>query len=585
MKTTEKIAALRAAMAERGIHGYLIMSGDAHATEYVADFWRGREWISGFTGSCGLVVVTPTEAGLWTDGRYFIQAEKELAGSGIKLFKMEEPGVPTYQKYLQDNLPDGGKLGFDGRTVTATSFKSIKKFLDSKNITYEYDDLVGMIWQDRPPLPTGKAFSHPIEFAGKTSAEKLAEVRAKMKEQKIPAYLVTALDSIAWLLNIRGDDIKSLPVIYAYALITESEAFVFVNGAKVTDVDLRGFTLYDYDALPMFLKTFDIKNIYYNPNTTNVLLSAENQNTVKPEADIITLLKAVKTPHELKNIRNAYIKDGVVMVKMLHWLENAGVGTASPPITEGMIADVLQKFRREQKHYLCDSFNTISAYGANAALSHYNCDGAGEELRPEGFYLIDTGGQYLDGTTDTTRTIPLGKITDEMKRNYTLVLKGNIALSRAVFLKGTTGSALDILARMPLMESGKNYRHGTGHGLGYCLGVHEGPHNIANKYNPVELAPGMIISNEPAAYKEGHYGIRIENIIAVKEKEKTADGVFLEFETLTHCPINKEAIATELLTQIERDWLNAYHKRTYETLSPHLTNAENDWLKKATEVI
>ncbi|MCL1863133.1 MAG: aminopeptidase P family protein [Defluviitaleaceae bacterium] len=580
MRAAEKIAALRTVMAERGLYAYLIMSGDAHASEYVAEFWSGREWISGFTGSNGLVVVTATEAGLWTDGRYFIQAEKELAGSGITLFKMEEPGVPTYQKYLQDNMPDGSKLGFDGRTVTATSFKSIKLFLDEKKIAYSYDDLVGEIWKDRPPLPTDKAFLHALEFAGKTSAEKLTEVREKMKENKIPAYLVTALDSIAWLLNMRGSDITYLPVIYAFVLITQREAFIFADAAKVADIDLGEFVLHDYNALPAFLKNFDTKNLYYNPNNTNVLLCNEGK-AIKPAEDIIPLLKALKTPHELKNMRNAFIKDGVVFVKMLHWLDNVDMDT----MHEGTVSEVLQKFRREQSHYLYDSFNTICAYGGNASQPHYRADGAGAALRAEGFLIVDSGGQYLDGTTDTTRTIPLGTITTEMKRDFTLVLKGHIALSRAVFLQGTTGSSLDILARIPLWESGQNYRHGTGHGLGYCLSVHEGPHNIARTHNTVALAPGMAMSNEPGIYKEGKYGIRIENIIVVKEKEKTSDGVFLEFEDLTHCPISREAIAEEMLTATELDWLNAYHKRVYATLSPFLSDAEKEWLKKETATI
>jgi Xaa-Pro aminopeptidase len=492
--------------------------------------------------------------------------------------------VPTYQAFLT-KLPDGGKLGFDGRTLTSAAFSRIKEALHDKNIFFAHnDDLVGMLWKDRPPMPREKAFAHPPQFAGKSSAEKLKDVRSKMKEKKITAYLITALDCVAWLLNIRGSDIKNLPVVYAFALITETDAYVFADKTKISEIELENFTLHDYDDLAEFLK--NTENPYFNPDDTNVTLAGcvENSKSHKSTDDIIPLLKAVKTETELANIKNAFIKEGVAMVKMLHWLDNAGVGTTEYPITEGAIATVLQEFRKLQPHYLCDSFSSIIAYGANAALSHYNSGEIGAELHAEGFLLIDTGGQYLDGTTDTTRTICLGEISDEMKRNFTLVLKGHIALSRAVFLKGTTGTNLDILARMPLWENGLNYNHGTGHGIGYCLSVHEGPHNISRgNINSAAFVPGMLVTNEPAFYKENHYGIRTENVLAVIECAGRSD--FYAFEPLTHCPIDKRAIAAELLTETETDWLNAYHKRTFETLSPHLSDEERDWLKNAAEKI
>ncbi|MCL2386732.1 MAG: aminopeptidase P family protein [Defluviitaleaceae bacterium] len=617
-----RIAELRVLMKARGIDAYIIPHGDAHASEYMAEHWLAREWISGFTGSAGLVVVTANKAGLWTDGRYFIQAAREL-NDQIELYKSGEPDVLTYQAFLEKELPTGGKLGFDGRTITAAEFAKIKEALEDKNLTFAYkEDLVGELWKDRPSMPTAKAFEHPIQFAGKTVAEKLADVRAKMKEKRITAYLLTALDSVAWLFNFRGNDIKFFPVSYAFALITHTEAHVFIDSEKIT---LPDAIQHDYDALPKFLQDFKTEKLFYNPNTTNVLLAEaipkgmDASKLLKPHEDIVPMLKAVKSPTELANIKNAYIKDGIVMVKMLYWLYAAM--RDNPPVTEGDIVRTLKNLRKEQPFYVCDSFATISAYGENAALSHYNSGETGTTLRAEGFFLIDTGGQYLDGTTDTTRTICLGTISEEMKRDFTLVLKGNIALSRAIFLKGTTGSALDILARKPLWEHGKNYRHGTGHGLGYCLGVHEGPHNITQLYNPVPLAEGMIISNEPALYKEGHYGIRIENIIAVAaaaarplfademqsqvharleasssgdsdsgncdnpENPKNPDGTFLSFETLTYCPIDLNAIAPELLTEIERNHLNAYHQKTYEILSPHLTPEESEWLKEATQPI
>ncbi|MCL2576902.1 MAG: aminopeptidase P family protein [Defluviitaleaceae bacterium] len=579
----EKLSALRKLMAERGINAYIITSADAHASEYTAPFWRGREWISGFTGSAGIMVIFPEEAGLWTDGRYFIQAEKELEGSGIKLFKHGEPNVQKYTEYLAKNLPASGKLGFDARTVTAADFLKIKEALQDKKISFAHnEDLLDEIWVNRPPMPEEKAFEHAPQFAGKSAKEKLADVRAIMKKKNIAAYLVTAPESTAWLANLRGRDIPCLPVVYAFSLITQDEAHIFIDPQKIESTLLPDFTLHDYNSLPSFLKNFKTEKIYYNPTNTNVQLTEAIpiKSELKPADDIIPLLKAVKTHAELANIKNAFIKEGVVLTKMLFWLHEK---IKERPVTEGEIARVLQKTRKTQAHYICDSFTTICAYGSNAAQAHYNCGETGAVLHERGFLLIDTGGQYLDGTTDTTRTICLGEITDEMKRDFTLVLKGNIALSHAVFPSGTTGSALDILARQALWESGQNYRHGTGHGIGYCLSVHEGPHNISQTYNAVALAPGMLVSNEPAIYKENRYGIRTENILCVTEKKP--GGTFLTFETLTHCPIDTRAISPELLTPTERGRLNDYHKRTYEVLSPHLTTHEREWLKQATHPI
>lgn len=585
----EKLTALRGLMAQRGLDAYVIPSGDAHASEYVADFWRAREWVSGFSGSAGLLVVLREEAGLFTDGRYFIQAERELAGSGIDLLKVGEKNVPKYTEFLARKIPRNGKLGFDGRTLTAQEFSRIKAALKEKKISFEYgSDLVGLIWRDRPPLPTEKAFAHVLEFAGKTSAEKLADIRAKMREKKITAYLISALDSVAWLLNLRGRDISGLPVAYAFALVTETEAFVFIDAAKISDIALPDFQVRGYGELPEFLANFKTKKLYFNPATTNVLLAEAIPKKIaapaamKPAEEILPLLKAVKTPAELANIRNAFVKEGVAMVRTLFWLESA---VRDGGVFEGDVARALQKFRGEAETYLCDSFPTISAYGANAAQAHYSCGERGAALREENFLLIDTGGQYLDGTTDTTRTICLGEPDEEMRRDFTLVLKAHIGLARAVFLSGTTGSGLDILARAPLWEAGQNYRHGTGHGVGFCLSVHEGPHNISQNHNAVAFAPGMLVTNEPAIYKENRYGIRTENVLAVAEHRQTPDGMFLKFETLTHCPIDRRAIEPKMLTETEREWLNSYHKRTRDTLSPLLNEAEREWLKNATAAV
>jgi Xaa-Pro aminopeptidase len=611
-------------MSERGLDGYVITSGDAHGSEYAADYWRTREWVSGFTGSAGLLVVLPEEAGLWTDGRYFIQAERELHKSGIALFKNGEPDVQKYQAYLAEKLPKNGKLGFDGRTIMSAEFSKIKDALREKEISYETDDIVDLIWKKRPPLPKEAVFEH--KFAGKFVSEKLADVRAKMKEKKITAYLVTALDSVAWLLNLRGNDIQGTPVFYAFALIMEEEAHLFIDSkkleglrmmksfalapsiAKVLNDVLPGFTIQKYEDLPGFLVNLKTEKLYFNSNNTNVLLEksykkafavpkpkkrlfrvkktskvfigSKIRNTLNPIDDIIPMLKAVKTDYELGNIKNAFIKEGVVMVRTLRRLDEA----QKTAITEGSVVSILKNFRESAPDYLCDSFSAVVAYGENAAQAHYSPGEIGTPLREEGFLLIDTGGQYLDGTTDTTRTIALGALTDEMKHDFTLVLKGHIALARAVFLSGTTGTGLDILARSPILQGGYNYRHGTGHGIGYCLSVHEGPHNISHHQNTVSLVPGMLITNEPAIYKEDQYGIRIESVLAVKENN-SAEGNFLCFETITHCPIDTHAVNLEMLTPDERDWLNNYHKTTFETLSPLLTPPEREWLKNATEPI
>ncbi|MCL2361210.1 MAG: aminopeptidase P family protein [Defluviitaleaceae bacterium] len=589
MTTHEKIAALRTLMKERNLDAYLLPSGDAHASEYIAPYWKARPWFSGFTGSNGTVVITPTDVGLWTDGRYFIQAENQLQGSGIGLYKMEMPGVPKYREFLADKIPQGGKLGFDGRVVTVKDYRKICNALKDKAVTYAYnEDLIDLIWKDRPALPTEKAFEHELQFAGATAAEKLAAVREQMTKHDISAYLVTALDSIAWLANIRGRDISYTPVVYAYALITPDEAHLFISKDKIasfsTNLTAQGFTLHDYDKLTDYIKALPANgDLLFDPEKTNVLISdalPENIPVKKDlETDIITLLKAVKSPVELENTRNAYIKESVALVRLLKWLEeHPDIST----LTEGDVARKITSLRQEQADFLEDGFTTIAAYMANAAQAHYSPGPVGSKLKPDGFLLVDTGGQYLDGTTDTTRTIVIGPISAEMKRNFTLVLKGHIAISQAVFPEGSSGVQLDSLARLALWEHGLDFRHGTGHGIGFCLGVHEGPQGIS-KRSKVALEPGMLLSNEPGFYKDGEYGIRTENIIAVEKRAETEYGVFFGFETLTYCPYDTAAIDVSLLTPAEIKYLNDYHAKTYEVLAPRLDEGEKEWLSNATQ--
>ena len=604
----ERLAQLRTRMATAGVDAYIVTGADAHGSGYVPAYWQTRTWLTGFTGSNGLVVVTQDrvetngmaavtqgKAGLWTDGRYYIQAEQQLAGSGFTLFKMQEPDVPSYQAFLKDVLPNGATVGFDGRTMTAQSFDKLKKELTGKDVKYVVDiDLIGDIWQERPGLPAEPIFAHGIKFAGKTTQQKLTAVRKEMKDKNIGGYLVTALDDIAWLTNIRGGDVPYTPVVYAYAFITMAQAHLFIDPSKVQGLSIDGFELHNYDALPDFLRNITPDMLgdgkfYFNPNRANVALSEAiptafptNRNTAD---DIITLMKAVKSDEELANIRNAYKKEGVVWVRLLMWLEAILAAPGELALCEGDITRKLKSLRAEQVDYLHDSFSTISAYAGNAASAHYNPGEDGADVKRDGFLLVDSGAQYLDGTTDTTRTLVVGPLTDEMKQDFTRVLQGHIAITTANFPAGTTGSQINILALMPLYKAGKLFRHGTGHGIGYVLGVHEGPHNISPVHNTVALKPGMLASNEPGMYKENEYGIRTENIICVKEIQTTEFGTFLGFESFTFVPIDTRAIDFALLTAQELQYLNDYHAATYEALAPRLNDAERAWLQKATQQI
>ena len=573
---SEKLIAMRHAMADKGIDAYIIPGSDAHQSEYIADYWRTRHWLSGFTGSNGLIAVTEKAAGLWTDGRYFIQAEKQLAGSGIKLFKMNEPNVPTYSKWLADNLPQNAKVGFDGRVLSVAELGVLKRDFAHKKISFHYDDdIAGALWKDRPPLPAAPAFAHDIKFTGKYTMDKLAEVRAKMKKRRVDLYLTAALDEIAWLANIRGNDIANTPVVYAYLLVAMDNAWLFIDEKKISfPLDL---TICPYEDIFGHLEKVS-GSLLYQPDAISVKLFNAIPKTAKPVKgqSIIAGLKAVKNETEIKNFRNAFIKEGVVMVRFLKWLDESDVSNIDEIEVQNKISDL----RKTGEHSLGDSFTSIAAYGENAALMHYspapkNCS----KLRPEGFLLVDTGGQYLDGTTDITRTISLGDITKEMRRDFTLVLKGHIALASAKFLQGASGVHLDVLARQYIWEAGMDYKSGTGHGLGFCLGVHEGPQNISMRVKEQKLLPGMICTNEPGIYKEGRFGIRTENVLLVKELERNEHGTFLGFEVISYCPIDTKAIDMSLLTAKEMEYLNEYHQLVYEKLSPLLSQEERDWLE------
>ena len=592
MTINERVKKLRSLMKDRGITAYIVNTADPHQSEYVADYYKGRVWISGFTGSAGTVVITQDEAILWTDGRYFIQAEKELEGSEYKLFKMAIPGFPTYTEWLRDNLKDGDYLGFDGKVFAQFSVENLEREFKGKEIKFidEYD-LVGEIWEDRPSIPNGKVFAHELKYTGKTGKEKIEEIRAEMKKHNADYFLMGSLDDIAWTFNIRGRDVLNNPVVISYGLISMDKAYLFVDKEKIDPevesfLNENGVEVHEYEEVIQYVKAIDKESkVYVDKNRINRWLykAIPSQCGIINGIDITTKLKAIKNPIEIQNQKNAYIKDGVALVKFLYWLDkNAG----NTIVTEMSASEKLLEFRKEQEGFIEPSFNTISAYKENAAMMHYSAsETSNAEIKREGLYLIDSGGQYFDGTTDITRTVVMGPITEEEKRDFTLTLKGHINLGNARFLYGATGHSLDVLARYPLWQEGIDYKCGTGHGIGFLLNVHEGPHRIAMVANTVILEKGMVASIEPGVYKAGSHGIRIENIVVVEEDIKTDSGQFMKFRTLSFVPIDLEGVDVNILSEEERIWLNEYHEEVYNKLSPYLNEEEKVWLKEETRNI
>lgn len=592
MKINEKLSKLRELMKSKEITAYIINTADPHQSEYVAESYKGRVWISGFTGSAGTVVITEDEAILWTDGRYFIQAENELEGSEYKLYKMATPGYPTYTEWLRDTLKSGETIGFDGKVFAQESVEYLERSFKGKQIKFidEYD-LVGEIWEDRPAMPKGEAFIHELKYTGKTSVEKVKEVREEMEKQNIDYFLLGSLDDIAWLYNIRGKDVASSPIVISYALISKDNAYLFVDKDKINK-DVEAFLkenkieIEDYEDVANYISNIEKdSSVFLDKQRINRWLYKaipEGCKIIKG-TDITTNLKAIKNPTEIQNQRNAYIKDGVAITKFLYWLDKS-VGNIE--VSEISAEEKLLGFREEQEGFIEPSFATISAYKANAAMMHYSASETSNAiLKKEGLYLVDSGGQYFDGTTDITRTVALGPITDEEKKDFTLTLKGHINLVNARFLHGATGHSLDVLARQPLWQEGIDYKCGTGHGIGFLLNVHEGPHRIATVANSVVLEKGMVVSVEPGVYKAGSHGIRLENIVVIDEDIKTDSGQFMKFETLSFVPLDLEAIDVNLLSESEKVWLNEYHKEVYNKISPYLNEEEKNWLKEETKSI
>ncbi|ATD53830.1 aminopeptidase P family protein [Clostridium chauvoei] len=585
------ISSLREIMKNKKIDHYIIPSSDPHQSEYVSEYYKGRAYVSGFTGSAGTVVISLDNANLWTDGRYFIQAAKELDDSGIKLMKMRTPGYPTIEEWISENVKAGEILGFDGRCYSVNQYKDLLSIAKKNGFEIKMeDDLLEIIWVDRPALPSEKIFLHDIKFAGKSASDKLKEVRENMKKLNVENYIISSLDDIAWLFNIRGNDIKFNPVFLSYALITMNTAKLYIDINKVEDkvideLKKQGVEILDYDFIYE-----DVQNIRENTLIDPTKVNAKIYSNINKDVNIIeslnitTKLKAIKNEVEIENLEICQVRDGVAMVKFIKWLKET---VGKEVVTEISASEKLREFRSKGDNFKGESFGTIAGYKDHAAMMHYSANEKSKyELKPEGMFLVDSGGQYLDGTTDITRTFVLGSLTEEEKRDFTLVLKGHINLLTAKFLKGTTGINLDILARRPLWDYGIDYKCGTGHGVGFFLNVHEGPQGFRQEGNTTVLEPGMIITNEPGIYKEGKHGIRTENtLLVVKDMISEDSGEFYSFKTISYCPIDLDGVEVSLLTKQEKDWLNEYHNIVFKKLSPYLNESEKSFLEHETRSI
>ena len=586
---------LREKMRETGVDACLIPTSDFHGSEYVGDYFKCREYISGFTGSAGTLVVTLDEAGLWTDGRYFLQAAKQLEGSGIMLRKERQPGVPAIEEYLKQTLKRGETLGFDGRCIMQDSAEKLITQLNAQGVAVRTDiDLTGAVWKNRPELSAQPVWPLPVEYAGESSESKIKRVREFLVEKKADYFLLTSLEDIAWLLNMRGNDVESTPVILSYLLLGERKLTWYVQEKCLSEkikilLDMQGIKAAPYAQIYEDVKKLpEDASIYYDKSAVNTALVSSLPEKVKKIEGVnpTIIFKAKKNPVEVENERNAHIKDGVAVTKFIYWLKSQ-IGKTK--ITEISAAEQLEQFRNTQEHYVAPSFAPIIAYKEHGAIVHYSATKESDvEFKPESFVLADTGGHYLEGPTDITRTIALGSLTQEEKEMYTTVLKGHIQLEMARFLQGCSGQSLDVLARTPLWEKGLDYNHGTGHGVGYLLSVHEGPNSFryrpsVNGRNDCVFEEGMITSDEPGIYLEGKFGIRLENMIVCQKDMENDYGSFLCFDALTLVPFERSAIIAEELSTKEKEWLNKYHQKVFETIAPYLTEEEAGWLREETQ--
>ncbi|MDA0382683.1 aminopeptidase P family protein [Vibrio owensii] len=590
--TNQRLSSLRDAMATYNVAAYIVTNNDPHNSEYSADHWAGRTWISGFTGSAGNVVITTHGGGLWTDGRYYIQAEEQLHGTGLNLFKARQPETPSIPKWLASTLEAGSTIAVDGRSISYAFHQELKQALEPKNIQIILDlDLLTPIWHDRPSRPTEQIFEHPVAFAGIETKQKLADLRSWLGDNRVDSLLVSTLDDVMWTLNIRGADTPYCPVSEAYLVVEQTRATAFIDKAKLPveiekQLNEQGVSVRHYDYVSQYLnQQCEGLSLAFNPSyTDSLLVSAIEQNvSLKPMACPVTDMKASKNPTELANLEQSLKDDGVAVVRFMSWLEDQ---VPSGLVTELSAEAQLKSYRRQTRHYVSDSFRTIAGFAAHGAKMHYAADEESNAVINEtNFFLVDSGGQYLGGTTDITRTFHFGSPTIKQRKDYTLVLKAVIRLTQTRFMKGSTGANLDIMARGVLWQHGIDYKCGTGHGVGICLNVHEGPQNFSQSHREVELKPGMVITNEPGVYREGEYGVRIENIMKVVEVEQNEFGTFYGFETITLAPIATSMLDVTLLSQDEVDWLNHYHTQVYKALSPSLDAHDKTWLQGATQMV
>lgn len=592
MTISEKVARLREIMEREGLDAYIVSGTDPHNSEYLPEAWQQREWISGFTGSFGTVVVTREDAGLWTDTRYFIQAEKQLAGTGIHLHKLRIPDSVDYPEWLAATLQSGCRVGMDSFCMSVQDVEHLKEVLAGKNIELAgKTDLLGEIWLDRPALPASSVYLLDEKYAGESVQSKIAAVQGKLKKLKADYFLFSCLDEIAWLFNIRCHDIAYNPVAISYAVIGKGKACLFIKQSKLSaevarSLDDSHVEVRDYHHLFLFFDELG-KDTHFLADLRTLNYAVYNSLASKFKiTDVVSpviLSKAVKNQVEIDGFRKACVQDGIAMTRFFLWLEQE---LASRPVSETEAARKLSELRAVCPDYVSDSFHTISAYGKNAALPHYSAvPGEDTILENKGLYLVDSGGQYLYGTTDITRTIPLGELTSQEKEDYTLVLKGMISLARCVFPKGSTGANIDIVARQPLWNKRMNYGHGTGHGVGHFLCVHEGPQDIRQAWRAQAILPGMVTSDEPGLYREGKHGIRHENLIVCREAGKNEFGEWCEFETITLCYFDTSVLLIELLSEDDKKWLNRYHAQVFDKIAPYLTEPEKVWLQKKTKEI
>lgn len=589
MKVQEKLKALRELMKKNKIDVYCIPSSDPHQSEYVADRWRSREWISGFTGSAGSVMLTQKKACLWTDGRYDIQAEKQLNGSSIDFVITNFPNAVPYHEWIRSEYKNKKKItiGVDGKVVSIARTRIIQKDLKNFEISFKTEDLIEKLWKDRPAIPCEKLFDHS-KYSATKMEKKIIKIREEMVKNKAEYFIESSLDNIVWILNIRGNDIPYSPVVISHLIVSEKEVIYFVDKKKM-DADAKRYfkannvTLKEYDDINGFLsKLTKTSKIMLDPERISKEIFDSINCEVIEKPDPVPMMKTVKDELEIKNLKKAMLKESVVLVKFQMWLEK----NAGKKLKELDISAKITELRKEQKGFVENSFNTISAYKENAALMHYApVKKTQATINPEGFLLVDTGGNYLDGTTDTTRTYALGKLTAEEKKDYTLVLKGHINLVNAKFLKGTTGHALDVLARQPLWNDYYDYKCGTGHGVGFFINVHEGPQNFGPRPSNVAMEPGMITTVEPGVYKKGKHGIRIENMYLTVKLKDTPSGEFYGHESVTFVPIDITPVVKSIMNKEEIEWLNKYHAQVYKKLSPFLSEAEKKWLEKKTKKI